>query len=67
MAEGRPLPYPYTTGAQLMQFPYKFNFNNNWLYRSLPIGFLICIPTFYKFQVTSKSGGDKKKADAGHH
>ena len=50
---GRPLPYPYTTGSQIMQFPYKFYFNNNWLYKALPIGFLICVPIFYKIQVSS--------------
>ena len=27
---GRPLPYPYTFGAQIMQFPYKFHWNNSW-------------------------------------
>ena len=33
MTEGRPLRYPYTTGAMLMQFPYKFHFNKAWVYR----------------------------------
>jgi hypothetical protein len=37
MAEGRPLPYPYTTGAQLMQFPWKFYYKNNWLFRFDPV------------------------------
>ena len=47
-----------------MQFPYKFHFNNNWLYKVLPIGFLLSVPIFYKIQVLSKSGGDKKKEGA---
>ena len=33
MSEGRPLRYPYTTGAMLMQFPYKFHYKNAWVYR----------------------------------
>jgi hypothetical protein len=30
---GRPMKYPYTLGAQVMQFPYKFHFANNWIVR----------------------------------
>jgi hypothetical protein len=35
--------------------------------RALPIGVLICCPIFYKIQVASKSGGDKKADSHGHH
>ena len=65
MAEGRPLPYPNILGAQMMQFPYRFYYQNNWLYRALPIGLLVCIPIFYKIQVASKKAdmGNKNKKD----
>ena len=33
MSEGRPLRYPYTWGAQVMQFPYKFHMKNAWVFK----------------------------------
>ena len=33
MSEGRPLRYPYTWGAQVMQFPWKFHINRSWVFR----------------------------------
>uniref|UniRef100_A0A0K2SYM6 Uncharacterized protein n=1 Tax=Lepeophtheirus salmonis TaxID=72036 RepID=A0A0K2SYM6_LEPSM len=42
----RPLPYPYTFGAQVMQFPFKWMWKNNIPLRLYVIG---AIPTFVLF------------------
>eukprot|EP00093_Oithona_nana_P002453 02453.XXX_24188_23845_1 [CDS] Oithona nana genome sequencing. len=60
----RPLPYPYTLGAQIMQFPYKFHFQNSWWVKCLVAGALINIPFFWKIQNASMAGEAPK--DKGH-
>lgn len=30
---GRPMKYPYTYTAKIARFPYKFYFQNSWLFR----------------------------------
>lgn len=57
MSEGRPLRYPYTTGAMLMQFPYKFHYKNAWVYRAWVLGLGVTFPIMC--YVTYKQGGHK--------
>ena len=33
MTEGRPMRYPYTWGAQLMQYPWKFHYKTAWVHK----------------------------------
>jgi len=51
-----PLPYPYTNGAQIMQFPYKFHFNNCWVVKAWVLGLALSAPIFYKIQIASGYG-----------
>ena len=30
---GRPMAYPYTLGAQIMQFPFKMHYTKNWVFK----------------------------------
>lgn len=43
----RHMKYPYTLGAKIAQFPYKYYYKNNWIFRYYPIGFITCLPIFW--------------------
>jgi hypothetical protein len=32
-AAARKMAYPYTLGAQVMQFPFKYYYNNSWVFK----------------------------------
>jgi len=51
-----PLPYPYTFGAKIKSFPWKFHYNNFWLYRAWGLGFIITLPIMYKIQMATGYG-----------
>jgi len=70
-----PLPYPYTTGAKINAFPFKFHFNNNWVFKAWCLGVVLTAPIMYKIQIGSGYGlfgeGEKNqqkiaKQRAGH-
>ncbi|XP_076265439.1 uncharacterized protein LOC143199488 isoform X2 [Rhynchophorus ferrugineus] len=46
VASSGPMKFPYTFSAKLAQFPYKFYFQNNWVWRYYPIGIVACLPIF---------------------
>jgi len=50
------MPYPYTLGAKLKAFPFKFHFDNLWVVRSWVGGFFLCLPIMYKIQIASGYG-----------
>merc|ERR1711981_859988 len=50
------LPYPYTTGAKLMAFPFKFHFQNPWIVKAWCIGLVMTAPIMYKIQMASGYG-----------
>ncbi|OQV13786.1 hypothetical protein BV898_12005 [Hypsibius exemplaris] len=41
---GRPLVFPYTLTAKALQFPYKLNWQRNWLFKYYYIGWLAGLP-----------------------
>lgn len=45
-APPRHMKYPYTLGAKIAQFPYKFYFKNNWIVRYYCFSLVLCIPIF---------------------
>lgn len=45
-APARHMKYPYTLGAKIAQFPYKFYFKNNWIIRYYAFSLVLCIPIF---------------------
>ncbi|KAK9509683.1 hypothetical protein O3M35_006944 [Rhynocoris fuscipes] len=44
----RPMKYPYTLGAKIGQFPYKFMMNSVWPFKYYLIAIGVCLPVFYK-------------------
>ena len=50
----RPMKYPYTFSAKIAQFPYKFYWNNNWMFRYYPYGVLAALPVFVYISRKSK-------------
>lgn len=50
----RRMEYPYTWTAKVVNFPWKFYFTKQWLWKTLPFGLLITSPLFYKISQASK-------------
>ncbi|XP_045474858.1 uncharacterized protein LOC123680801 [Harmonia axyridis] len=44
----RPMKFPYTTAAQLMQFPYAYHWKNQWTFRYYFYAIILSAPVFYK-------------------
>lgn len=70
----RRMRYPYTTTAQLRQFPYKYYFEKSWLFRYSFYAMFVAMPIFWTLQRLSNSEENKKMWDerrrkeyAGHH
>jgi len=68
--------YPYTLSAKVAQFPYKFHWNNNWLFRYYFYGLAVSAPFFYWINSIANSPEAKakhreylakQKAEHGHH
>ncbi|XP_030748902.1 uncharacterized protein LOC115886939 [Sitophilus oryzae] len=57
----RPMKFPYTYSAKLAQFPYKYYFKNQWIFRYYPVGVLAALPLFIFMSKLSKSKGNKEK------
>ncbi|CAA9997598.1 unnamed protein product, partial [Nesidiocoris tenuis] len=47
-ATGRPMRYPYTLTAKLAQFPFKYHYNNVWLFKYWLFGIAVSLPLFVK-------------------
>lgn len=45
---GRPMKFPYTLSAKIAQFPFKFYYNNNWLFKYYIFGLVVSLPVFMK-------------------
>ncbi|KAL1497418.1 hypothetical protein ABEB36_008394 [Hypothenemus hampei] len=57
----RPMKYPYTLTAKIVQFPYKFYFQNNWVYRYYVYAVVACFPVFWYITVLSNSKNNNAK------
>ena len=70
----RHMKYPYTLTAQIRQFPFKYHFNNNWIYRYYTYAFFVTLPVFAYIHKVTHSPANwenyreyKRKEDAEHH
>nr|CAD7413094.1 unnamed protein product [Timema cristinae] len=71
---GRPMKFPYTFTAKLVQFPLKFYIQNNWIWRYYIFGIAGSLPVFYYISKLSNSPENKakwaeirRKEAEGHH
>ncbi|XP_063921913.1 uncharacterized protein LOC135136512 [Zophobas morio] len=70
----RPMKYPYTMGAKVIQFPYKFYYQNNWIWRYYPYGILGSVPVFWYLSSLANSPSNvatwaekrRKEREEGH-
>lgn len=51
---GRPMKFPYTFSAKIAQFPYKFYFQKQWMWKFYIFGVAASIPVFYKISQLGK-------------
>lgn len=58
--------YPYTLGAKIALFPYKFYWNNSWPFKFSIYGFLLSFPVFYKIQKLATSPVNVKRFESLH-
>lgn len=70
----RPMKFPYTTAAQIMQFPFKHYWEKSWLFKYWLISTVICAPVFWKLQKMANTEENRKlwyekrkKEFEGHH
>lgn len=70
----RQMKFPYTTTAQLRQFPYKYYFEKSWFFRYGFYAMFVSMPVFWMLQKMSNSEENKKiwyerrkKLFEGHH
>lgn len=45
--------YPYTMAAKIVQFPYKYYWENSWSFKHVIIAYFVCLPVFYKLEKLS--------------
>ncbi|PNF34909.1 hypothetical protein B7P43_G01417 [Cryptotermes secundus] len=57
----RPMKYPYTFSAKIAQFPIKFYFQNQWIWRYYFISLVLCAPVFYSISKLANSPANKAK------
>ncbi|XP_044755254.1 uncharacterized protein LOC123314192 [Coccinella septempunctata] len=57
----RPMKYPYTLAAQIMQFPYAFHLKNQWIWRYYVYAVIVCVPVFWKLNKMANSPGNVQK------
>jgi hypothetical protein len=50
----RPMKYPYTFSAKIAQFPLKYYFQNQWIWRYYFIAVAVCAPVFYSISRLGK-------------
>jgi hypothetical protein len=54
------LRYPYTIGAKIMQFPYRYYFEHAWVFRYWTYSLAVCTPVFWWIQTKARSEGNWK-------
>ncbi|XP_028128302.1 uncharacterized protein LOC114324628 [Diabrotica virgifera virgifera] len=54
----RPMKFPYTFTAKLVQFPYKHYFKHNWIYRYYVFGVIASLPIFMYLSRLAHSPGN---------
>ncbi|XP_022911812.1 uncharacterized protein [Onthophagus taurus] len=71
---GRPMKYPYTFSAKIAQFPWKFYFTKQWIWKYYAVAFVVCIPVFKKISNLANSPENvakwaeiRKREAAEHH
>jgi len=57
----RTMKYPYTLGAQVRQFPYRFYWNNSWIFKYWCISTVLCTPIFFWIQSKARTPENIKK------
>ncbi|GJQ88701.1 hypothetical protein Trydic_g23124 [Trypoxylus dichotomus] len=57
----RPMAFPYTFTAKIVQFPWAFYVKNNWIYKYYFIAIAVCIPIFNSIDNLSNSDANKAK------
>lgn len=50
----RPMKYPYTFSAKIAQFPIKYYFQNQWIWRYYFFSLVVCAPVFYSISKLGK-------------
>lgn len=50
MGPPRPMKFPYTITAKIMQFPWRFYIEKNWIFKYYFISVILCLPIFYKLE-----------------
>lgn len=50
----RPMKFPYTFTAKLVQFPWMYYIKNNWLYKNYVIAIVVSLLAFVKIQNIGK-------------
>ncbi|XP_011172968.1 uncharacterized protein LOC105205316 [Solenopsis invicta] len=68
MSQGthRPMKYPYTFTAKIAQFPYKYYYQQSWMFKYLLFGTILALPIFYKIQKLSYAPENVAKWDKIH-
>ncbi|KAJ8976304.1 hypothetical protein NQ317_010258 [Molorchus minor] len=51
----RPMKYPYTFTAKMVQFPWKYYFTNQWIWKYYAISFVLCLPVFNSIRKLANS------------
>ncbi|VEN36646.1 unnamed protein product [Callosobruchus maculatus] len=70
----RPMKFPYTFSAKLAQFPWKFYFQNQWIWKYYAVAVVCCIPIFKSISNLANSPENvakwaeiRRKEAAEHH
>lgn len=53
-AVGRPMKFPYTFSAKMAQFPWKFYFGKQWVWKYFGLSVIVCLPIFKKIHNLGK-------------
>lgn len=57
----RPMKYPYTFSAKLVQFPWVFYIKKNWIWQYYFLAVGVCVPIFNFCENLSKTPGNRAK------
>ncbi|KYB25533.1 hypothetical protein TcasGA2_TC034306 [Tribolium castaneum] len=57
----RPMKYPYTFTAKMVQFPFRYLYTNNRFIRYYPHAVVLSMPVFYYFHRLANSPENKQK------
>ncbi|XP_019873045.1 uncharacterized protein LOC109601267 [Aethina tumida] len=57
----RPMKFPYTFTAKMVQFPYQFHYNTNWYFKYYSWAVIASLPVFFYLERLSKAPENVKK------